>query len=406
MMEKLLLINKRIKARELHKQKGWSIRKISRYLVASRDSINKWIKTDEKEVTQDNRGWKKGKPRKYTEQQKEEIKNTRMRLEKEESFFIGAKVVQANYNTSHIERVSKDFVDRALREYEMVKSPQKKRKGVSKYMQYPQYTLNKLGKIVMSMDFIGPKYLKGSKDKINFLSCKYIRPKKEGIVKRIGGQTTDEAIRILKEIWQINHIPDVLKVDNDSAFGTNLSQEMCVGRLTLFLLNIGIKPLYVAPRSPWNNGEVEGFNSVFSRKFWNKLKFTDENEIDIKIKDFNVSYEKYNNLINNNPEIEKPKYINDCKDIDFENKGVKKFKETKIYFLRIVRRKGEKAGENEYGFIDILKQEIKLPKNLINLFVYCILDTISETLSIHTEGEDGKLNEIKTINFKIKNIIS
>ncbi|CEG13695.1 conserved hypothetical protein [groundwater metagenome] len=145
---------------------------------------------------------------------------------------------------------------------------------------------------------------------------------------------------------------------------------------------------------------------MFSREFWNKLRFTDENETDIKIKDFNISYEKYNNLINNNPEIEKPKYINDCKDIDFENKEVKKFKETKIYFLRIVRLKGKKEDENEFGFIDILKQEIKLPKNLINLFVYCILDTISETLSIHTEGEYRKLNEIKTINFKIKNIIS
>ena len=63
MMEKLLLIEKRVKARELHKEKGWSVRKISRYLVASRDSISKWIKTDEKEVTQDRRGWKKDKPR-------------------------------------------------------------------------------------------------------------------------------------------------------------------------------------------------------------------------------------------------------------------------------------------------------------------------------------------------------
>ncbi len=404
-MEKLLLINKRIKARELHKQKGWSVRKISRYLVASRDSINKWIKTNEKEVTQDHRGWKKGKPRKYTKQQKEEIKNIRAKLEKEESYFVGAKVVHANYNNSHEDKVSKDFVDRTLKEYKMVKSPQKKRKGVSKYMQYPQYSLNKLGKIMMSMDFIGPKYLKGSNDKINFLSCKYIRPKKEGIVKRIEGQTTDEATRILKELWQTNPVPDVLKIDNDSAFGTNLSQEMCMGRLTLFLLNLGIKPLYVAPRSPWNNGEVEGFNSVFSRKFWNKLKFTDENEIDIKIKDFNVSYEKYNTLINNNPEIEKPKYINDCKDTDFENKEVKKFKETKIYFLRIVRRKGEKDKESEYGFIDVLKQEIKLPKNLINLFVLCVLDLKLKKLSIHTESEDGKLTDIKTINFVVKNII-
>jgi len=76
--------------------------------------------------------------------------------------------------------------------------------------------------------------LKGSSDKINFLSCKYIRPKKEGIVKRVEGQTTDEVIKILKELWQTEPVPDVLKVDNDSAFGTNLSQEMCVGRLTLF----------------------------------------------------------------------------------------------------------------------------------------------------------------------------
>ena len=290
-------------------------------------------------------------------------------------------------------------------EYKMVKSPQKKRKGVSKYMQYPKHTLNKLGKIVMSVDFIGPKYLKGSNHKINFLSCKYIRPKKAGIVNRIEGQTTDEVIKILKEIWQTDPIPDVLKVDNDSAFGANLRHKMNVGRLTLFLLNIGIKPLYVAPRSPWNNGDVEGFNSVFSKKFWNKLRFTDEDEIDIKIKDFNVAYEKYTNLINNNPEIEKPKFISDFKDIDFENKEVKNFKETKIYFLRIVRRKGEKKSEEEYGFIDILKQEIEMPKDLINLFVYCILDLKSKKMSIYTERDDGKLSKVKTINFKIKNII-
>ena len=241
-MKKLLLIEKRIKAKEL-KQKGWSGRKISGYLVASRNSVDKWINMSDEELLQDNRGWKKGRPRKYTTQQKEEIKNIRKELEKEESFFIGAKVVQANYNNLHTGNVSKEFVDRTLREYKMVKSPQKKRKGKSKYMQYPKHTLSKLGKSVMSIDFIGPKYLKGSDHKINFLSCKYIRPKKEGIVNRIEGQTTDEVIKILKEIWQTDPIPDVLKVDNDSAFGANLRHKMNVGRLTLFLLNLGIKPL-------------------------------------------------------------------------------------------------------------------------------------------------------------------
>lgn len=404
-MKKALLIEKRKKARELYEQRGWRTRKIARYLLASKNSVCKWINMNDEEQIQDNRGWKKGKPRKYTKQQKQEIKNIRKKLENEESFFVGAKVVHANYNNSHKTKVSKDFVDRTLKEYKMVKSSQKKRRGVSKYMQYPKHTLNKLGKSVMSIDFIGPKHLKGSNKRINFLSCKYIRPKKEGIVKRINGQTTDEVIKTLKEMWQTEPIPDVLKVDNDSAFGANLRHKLNVGRLTLFLLNLGIKPLYVAPRSPWNNGDVEGFNSVFSKKFWNKIRFTDENEIDIKIKDFNVAYEKYTNLINNNPEFEKPKFISDFKDIDFGNKEVKNFKKTKIYFLRIVRRKGEKKSEKEYGFIDILKQEIKLPKDLINLFAYCILDLRSKKISIHIEGDDGKLNEVKTINFKIKNII-
>ncbi|MCW3142038.1 MAG: transposase [Methanophagales archaeon] len=73
-------------------------------------------------------------------------------------------------------------------------------------------------------------------------------------------------------------------------------------RLAFFLLNLGVYPLYIAPRSPWNNGQVEGFNRVFSKKFWNKLQFSDEQEIDVKIKDFNIAYEKYSRLVSNRGE--------------------------------------------------------------------------------------------------------
>ncbi len=98
---------------------------------------------------------------------------------------------------------------------------------------------------------------------------KYIRPQKQGIATRIEGQTTEETIKALKEIWKTHPIPEILKIDNDSAFGANLSHEKYIGKLALFLLNLGVYPLYIAPRSPWNNGQVEGFNSVFSKKFWN-----------------------------------------------------------------------------------------------------------------------------------------
>ena len=104
----------------------------------------------------------------------------------------------------------------------------------------------------------------------------YIRPKKYGIVQRVCGQTTNETIRVLTEIWEKHPIPDILKLDNDSAFGAHSTQA----------------PLYTAPRSPWNNGEVEGFNSIFARKFWNKIHFSDEEEVDVEIKKFNLEYEK------------------------------------------------------------------------------------------------------------------
>jgi len=92
--------------------------------------------------------------------------------------------------------------------------------------------------------------------------------------------------------------------------------------------------LYIAPRSPWNNGQVEGFNSVFSKKFWNELQFNDEQEINVKIKDFNIAYEKYSRLVSNDPELNEKdlKDRDDFKDVNRGNKCFEHFKADKIYF--------------------------------------------------------------------------
>jgi hypothetical protein len=152
---------------------------------------------------------------------------------------------------------------------------------------------------------------------------------------------------------------------------------------------------------------VEGFNSVFSKKFWNKLQFSDEQEIDVKINDFNVAYETYSRLVSNNPEPKEKdiKYIDNFKNVNLENKCVEQFKADKIYFLRIVRRKNDKGSDKEYGFIDILKHEIKLPKDMINLFVFCILDFKSKLLKMNIELDDGSLKEVKSMEFITKNVI-
>ena len=156
-MKKELLILKRRKAKELH-EKGWSNRKIAKYLLASKNSVGKWVQMDESEISTDNRGWEKGKSRKYTPETKQQIINIRKDLEN--SYFIGSNVVKKNHEAKTDKSVSISF----------------------------------LGKSMMSIDFIGPMYLKGSDNRINFRACKYIRPQKQGMVTRIEGPTTEETI--------------------------------------------------------------------------------------------------------------------------------------------------------------------------------------------------------------------
>jgi len=131
-MKKDLLIAKREKAKELH-EKGWSNRKIAKYLLASKDSVGKWVQMDESEISSDNRGGKKGKSRKYMPETKRQIIKIRTDLEKQNSDFIGSNVVKEIYENQTGEKVSKSFVGRVLKEAWLVKSPGKKKKGRNKY---------------------------------------------------------------------------------------------------------------------------------------------------------------------------------------------------------------------------------------------------------------------------------
>ncbi len=325
-MKKILLIEKRKKARQL-KAEGWSIRQIAGCLVCNKKSVNRWLNLSEENVETDNRGWPKGKLRKHTQLEKKRIIAIRDNLERNESFFVGSEVIQSDYAKSYGEKLSKWFINSTLKESNRVKGYKPKARGGSKYKRYPVQTLSSLGKCVMAIDFIGPKYLEGSGNRINFFSSKYIRPCKVGMICRISGQTSEEAVKVLQKIWSRHSIPDLVKMDNDSAFGGNLSHVSSIGRVTMFLLNLGVKPLYIAPRSPWNNSDVEGFNSVFSRKFWTKLQFKNELEIDVKIEAFNFEYEEYSELISNTSEVEAPKYITDVERVDFTNRDVGKFLE-------------------------------------------------------------------------------
>lgn len=163
-------------------------------------------------------------------------------------------------------------------------------------MLYPTGFLNATGEILMQLDFIGPRHIDGNSTPIHFLSIRYVRPFKKQLFFRIKSQTTNEVLRILSAVFfgLKLPLPDVIQQDNDATFRGCLDQKGMVGRYIRWWCHNGVIIVFNAPRSPWNTGSVEGANSVFDRKFWQKFRFTSMEEIDAKLSQFVDAYSDYN----------------------------------------------------------------------------------------------------------------
>ncbi len=356
----------------------------------------------------DDRGWKKGRLRKYDQKVQDRVLQIRRELRKEESYFFGPQVVQANY--AHLYPGEKlptmSFITKTIREagWANVTRKRDRKSKPSAYMNYPQRALDKLGRVVEGVDFIGPRYIEGQTRGVHFLSRKYIRPVKYGLTTRVEGQTTDEALAVLLEDWRRHPLPDVVRTDNDPAFGAYRRHPRRIGRFAKVLLNLGIAPLYSACSHPWNNGETEGYNSVFARKFWNRLRFSDEAEIDTEIKQFNLEYEKYNRLVGNNidPEAVKRRTLPEAFELPKEYKeGLDPRQPLEIYWLRVVRQ-NEKV-RSACGAISVLGEEIALPQDYINQFTWSRIDVKDAKLTVMVETGKGVLATIKETKLQVGN---
>ncbi|MBS3813733.1 hypothetical protein KGY64_07940 [Candidatus Bipolaricaulota bacterium] len=407
-MHKELLVVKRQKAKDLYDQ-GYSINKIADKLVSNWSSVKKWIEMDD--VTVDNRGWEKGNLRKYGQEVKDRVIEIRKRLRKEQSYFFGPQVIRANYRKLYPDEKVPTiyFIAKTLREEGMTTGKDNKRtKDGSEYMNYPQRTLDKLGKVVEGIDFVGPRYTEDQSEGVHFLARKYIRPYQYGLTDRIEGQTADEALKVLIEDWKDHPLPEALRLDNDPSFGLYSRYDRHIGRFLKVILNLGITPIYSARSQPWNNGNTEGYNSVFARKFWERLSFSDEEEIDAEIKKFNLEYEKYNDLVGNNIDPEDIEDETLPKDFTLTEKLQNELKDDlvdpAIYWLRIVRNGTEKAKKKDIGTIDILGEEIEVPKPYVNQFTLNKLQLKDDKLAVMVEDDDGKLETIKERELEVENV--
>jgi len=397
-MKKSFLEEKRARVRELFFEKHLNKSEISRRLLVSRKFVRKWIRT--KDIKKDNRGWPKEKRRKYNKKEVERIKEIRNKLKKKK-FLFGSDSIQDVY----LERYPKDkvpklsFIEDVLRNEGLVESYSKPRdRGISWRRHYPAESIKKLGRIIEEADFVGPRYIKGEKELFHLFSRSYCQPFKLGKISLILSQKSILAMQILVKDWKSHPLPDILKLDNDFAFtGTGRHKRVIPG-IVRFLLNLDVTPLFIAPGQSWNNAGVEGLNSVFAKKIWQKKIYSSLREFKTDLRRFNQEYSNYQMKKNKDfGSLENLRYLPK----DFQLKPilyqkVKDIKGKKIYFLRIVREK------NNQAIIEILKEPIIVPDTYLNQFILAEVNLEKQSIRVFYEEEKGQLKLIKKQKFKTK----
>lgn len=339
-----------------------------------------WTKSENQDFTKDRRGWQKGKSRKYTEVDEYRVLEIREELEKDKNiFFAGASAILQEYRKKHQEGkpFSLMFIGRVLSKHGKATKRRGSKRGASRYLLYPAYTINNLGERLLEIDFIGKKFIEGRTEPINFIAFSLRTPALKHF-RRISGETAENVIKESKRFFRVFCKPDVVKVDNAFAMRGSSSGERPISKVMMFFLQNEITPIFTAPRKPWNQASIEGANSVFSRKLWNRFEFRNLKEIDEKIKLFNEAYRKY---------CEFP-------DQPLENKERKNYI-PKIYYIRKVYE--EECGK---GYIEVANTRVLLPPEYINLFVLAEWNLKEEKLTVNLEREK-ELFTINRIPFKI-----
>jgi len=244
-----------------------------------------WTKSPNQDFSQDNRGWPKGKRRKWNPETEQRIKEIYEQLESDpHQFYTGATAIAQEWQRKYPQIPCPPIVTigRILADLGLSKKRRKDRhRGAARYLCYPEYTIyHLLGGRVLEVDFIGQKFISGQSKPLNFIAFCFKKEPKLRYFRRVQAQTAECFISETEKFFQKFEKPDFVKVDNCLAAIGSASGKRNLSRAMKFLLANQVIPIFAVPRKPFSQASIEGNNSVFARKFWNQIEFQSVAEID------------------------------------------------------------------------------------------------------------------------------
>lgn len=368
---------------------------ITEALQLRRATVIDWLSRD---VYTDKRGWKQGRPRKHTDPVVTERICQLKRRRVNENYLVGSEYVQMDYcKTYSAEEVpSVWFIDSVVRKAGLqTRKPKSKRRGGSVYLLYPVVSMHRLGLIQQSADFIGRKYLSGSSHPITIFSSCYYRPFKMYHIQRTESEKATLAIDVLLKQWAEFPMPHVFRMDNGGPFrGTGHSTRR-LGTFVVFLLNLGIVPLFGSPSRPWTNGAVEGHNRVFTEKVWQRNRFSCVEEIDRENERFNSEGREFFRFRYQSLAARfHARRLDPTRKIETAQLRTKRNKT--ITFVRFV----EPSIDEHRAHIVVMNERVFLPDLYTHQFVFVTWDLEQEQLTIVSEYQ-GTTTPVLRLPFKI-----
>lgn len=375
------ILERRQRVHRLYYQNGLSKTEIARREHLGKKFVMRWTESEDQDLTADARGWPKGVARSWDEKTEQRIVRLHGQICRDpHEFFSGATAIAQRYSKTYSGPVpSLRTIGRILKAQGLSGARKKPRaKGAAAYLCYPEHTVyTSLGARLLEVDFIGKKFITGRSAPLNFLGFSFKKEPRLRYFKRFDAQTADATISGCLRFFSEIEKPHLVKVDNCAATIGSTSGKRLLSKFMHAMLTQQVIPVFSVPRKPFSQGSIEGNNSVFARKFWNTRTFTSVRQIDRQLEWFNTSSRNY------------------CRyDPPKKPRGILKRFRPKVYFIRQVREDAETGR----GIIDVLNEEISLPKRYIQYFVLAEWDIRRGQLIIWFEKEQTA-KPIKTVSF-------
>ncbi len=216
-----------------------------------------WTKSPTQDFTKDNRGWPKGKRRKWIKEDEEKVQAIHQQLKEDPyQFYIRATTIGQGWRKKYpyTSPLPLRTIGRIMADLKLSSKRRKdKHKGVARYLCYPEHTIyTLLGGRVLESDFIGKKYITGRTKPLNFIAFSFKKEPKLRYFKRVVGQTADNFIEQSEYFFKKFEKPDFMKTDNALAILGSAFDKRNISKTMSFLLKNQVVPVFAIPRKPFS----------------------------------------------------------------------------------------------------------------------------------------------------------